>query len=134
MHTVKIIKSDNDKLIFNNTYHLGRYIDFFSYDYVAHRNYIAVIDDGNIIGLAGFVDVSFRTPGSIGVSFISTHGEFRNQGVSKLLIDGLFKYAQSLNLNISNTCYEPDGLLYLKHTMTNVQLKYPTVKLFERDW
>jgi len=103
---------------------------FFDRYLVQQRNYVAVLEEGRVVGLVGFTDTS-RCPGSLSLRFLETHENHRRRGIAKLLVDGLFQFARRQGVAIANTEYEPDGLLWLKPLMTAAALRYPDVVLHE---
>jgi GNAT superfamily N-acetyltransferase len=72
-------------------------------------------------------------PGTLGVSFISTHDDYQNQGIAKKLVQALFEYARSLRKPISNSSYVPRGRAYLRHVMQRTSREFADVPLIERD-
>jgi GNAT superfamily N-acetyltransferase len=105
---------------------------FFDRERIPHRTYVAVLEEGRVVGLAALLESSGRHPGALGVGFIETHAHHRQRGIGKLLVEGLFQFARQEGKAIANTEYEPDGERYLKHLMAAAAQRYPDVTLFER--
>mgnify|MGYP002757969590 CR=1 FL=1 len=108
-------------------------IPFFTPGMIGCRTFIAVYMGEKVIGIASLTEETVWMENAIGVGYISTHVDHRNQGVSKLLVDAVFDYAKETKRGISNTRYEPDGELYLKPVIQRTALKYPSVKFVERE-
>lgn len=107
-------------------------IRFFNHGMIGCRTFIAVYHDQKIVGLASLTESSNWHDNAIGVGYISTHKGYRKKGVAKLLVETLFNYAATTHRDISNTSYEPDGKLYLRHVMQRVSTQHPEVTLYER--
>lgn len=109
-------------------------IPFLGYDLVEHRSFLTAFDaHGTPVGVVSLVMDSRRIPGALGVGFVSTRSDFRNRGVSKALVNGLFELARSRQQAIANTHYEPEGLAWLKPVMHRAAALYPDVEFYERD-
>jgi ribosomal protein S18 acetylase RimI-like enzyme len=133
MLEIKLLKTSDEKLVLRKQTDLELKIEFFYEDAIAHRSYLAAILDGKIVGLVAFVDSSLWHPSAIGVSFVSTHGDFRRQGIASQLVTALFKLATGTHQAISMTPYESEGLLYLKPIVHRTASLYPAVCLHERE-
>lgn len=109
-----------------------RDIPFFNTELIRHRSYIAAMDGSQVLGLVCVTEDSMRIPGALGVSFVSTHPEHRNQGVARELVRSLFEFARSERKGIANTAYEPDGDTWLRHVFARNAQAFPDVVLYER--
>lgn len=107
-------------------------IPFFSTDVIRHRAYIAAMQGQKIVGMACVTEDSMRIPGALGVSFVSTHPDHRNQGIAKQLVQALFEFARSERKGIANTAYEPDGEAWLRHVFARQAQAFPDVAFYER--
>lgn len=110
----------------------GAKIKYLNYDLVDSRTYIVALNQGEVVGVVSLVDKSFRINNAIGVGFVSVHQDYKHQGIAKKLVEALFSYAKGLKKHISNTPYEPEGLLWLKPAMTRNAALNPEVLLYER--
>jgi len=129
MIEIKIIRTDSEKELLRNK-DLEHTVKFFTL--LTNRTYIAALKGDRVVGLAALVEDSIRQPGSIGLGYISTHRDYRNQGIAKVLVQALFELVLAENKNIVNTHYEMDGLMFLEHVMHRVAKLYPSVILTEQ--
>lgn len=95
--------------------------EFFKYavasETLQHRKYILVEHGIKVIGICCFNPCTFKAENALGLAYIETHKDFKNQGVSKLLVCALFDYAKVSEKRIAIGWYEPEGELYLRHQM-----------------
>lgn len=108
-------------------------IPFLGYDLLEHRCFLTAFQGEKVVGVVSLVMDSHRIPGALGVGFVSTHSDHRNQGVSRTLVQALFELACQRRQAIANTSYEPDGDRWLRHVMHRTAKAYPQVEFFERD-
>lgn len=109
-------------------------IQFFSGDVIDWRTYIVAYLENRVVGVVSLVEETKCYLNSVGVGFISTHIDYRNQGVAKALVEALFAFAALRGKNLANTAYEPLGELYLERVMQRTALQYPDVVLYERNY
>lgn len=134
MISLKTLRTPEEKELLRLIPETGSGFSLFSPDLVAHRSFVvALSDEVKVVGIAQLVEISSRVDNAIGIGFIETHVDFRNQGISKHLVNSVFALAQSLGKDVANTSYEPDGERWLKHTMHAYASAYPNVRLIERD-
>ena len=107
-------------------------IPFFAIDAIRHRSYIAAMQGSAIVGLACVTEDSMRIPGALGVSFVSTHPERRNQGIARQLVEALFEFARNEHKGLANTAYEPDGERWLRHVFARNAQAFPDVAFYEQ--
>lgn len=132
MITTKILKRGCDQeMLYGRK--LDDVIPMFNSDMIGHRTYILAMNGDEIVGVVSLTEETLWHPNSVGVGYISTHIMHRNKGISKLLVDALFKYASHTKRNISNSIYKPDGEQYLRHVMARTAKQYPNLILFERE-
>lgn len=132
MFAINILKhgTDQETLYGRN---LDAVIPMFNSDMIGHRTYILAQKGDEIVGVVSLTESTIWHENCLGVGYISTHVNYRNQGICKLLVDALFKYAKKSKRNISNSHYKPDGERYLRHVMQRTAARYQGVTLFERD-
>ena len=105
----------------------------FDPDMLAHRSYLAALDpQGQVLGLVCFVESSARTPGALGIAFVSTHVQHRRQGVARALVEALFELASTESKPVAMTPYEDDGEKYLKPLVAHFAAQFPSVTVYER--
>lgn len=99
----------------------AEHFEFFKYEWaretLQHREYILVADGIKVVGICSFNPRTFKAEDALGLAYIETHADFKNQGVSKLLVRALFDYAKTLQKRIAIGWYEHEGELYLRHQM-----------------
>lgn len=108
--------------------------EFFYFDrrVLNMRTYVVVLEKDEIVGMVALTENSMWADNAFGVGFIETHAEHRQRGISKLLVDGLFRLARKDGKAISNTPYTPNGFEWLRPVMHEAAQRYPDVKLHER--
>lgn len=86
--------------------------------FVDHRSFIGAFFDGNLVGVICFNFCSFKDPNAFGIGYVSTHSEYKNRGIAKMMLEKFFELAKKNNKKVRNTWYEPEGQKFLKDTGT----------------
>lgn len=128
--TVRLLSTSNEKTPLRELAQ-GHAIPFLNSATIEHLRFLVVFEGEAVVGVAGLVLDSHRVPGCLGIGFVSTHCEHRNQGVASLLAQELFDLARRRQQGIANTRYKPDGVLWLRPVLQRLALRYPEVPLFE---
>jgi hypothetical protein len=75
-----------------------------------NRKWIAALDEQcNIVGVLSYLGPEWANDKFITLGIVES--KIKNHGISKLMISKLF----SLNYEVRNGYYKPDGIQYLKH-------------------
>lgn len=116
MLTVRIISSPEEKEILHSVDESS--FRLFDVDKIAWRSYVIVEEAGNVVGITAFTEQSIRYDApTMGIGFIEVHEDHKGRGIGKLMASALVRHAKETGRAISNSSYEPEGKLYLRHVL-----------------
>lgn len=96
-----------------------------------YRNYwVALSENSEVMGILSFSESSYR-PGTMAHTMTDVHPDFQHQGVATALWSAFLAQMKEEGREVSNTPYEPMGLLYLEPVITRLA-KEMQVTVFER--
>jgi GNAT superfamily N-acetyltransferase len=95
--------------------------DLINHDHNACNYFFCIIVDGDIIGLT-----KFKVGGSFScynpeynnwISYVCVDKHHKSKGYSKIMLEGLFKFAKERNLSILSSGYTSEGYLRIRPRM-----------------
>jgi GNAT superfamily N-acetyltransferase len=131
MITTRILKTYDEQAQYINE-SLKPFIPFLSVSLMGFRTVVVALENNVVVGIASLTEESSWHADCLGVGYVSTHKHYRDQGVATALAKAIFQYAHDIGKGISNTKYEPDGIMYLQKVMTRLATEYKNVKFIER--
>ncbi len=130
MREVRLIRAAADKRLLDSP-ELEASLPLFSRELLKCRTYLASFCEGKVVGLVGIAETSRRVPRALGVAFISTHPDFRRQGVARELVEALFQFARLHGVGVATTPYGPEGRKWLRPLLRDAARRYADVPLHE---
>lgn len=116
MLETRVLRDEGEKTWLDQA-ELAEEFFYFDPETVASSTYIAVVDQGTVVGLVAVSEDSLRVPGALHILFVETHADHRRRGVARLLVEGLFRFAGAQGRAIANSAYTPNGWLWLRPLM-----------------
>ena len=113
---------------------LKKHFPFLSPSIRYERSFLVAYAGEEVVGILMLMANPMWFPGTLCLSAMGSHIDYRNRGVATGLTEALFDHARKLRINISVTAYEPDGRKWLRPVIWKTQERYPDVQVFETPW
>lgn len=85
-----------------------------------YRQFVLAKENDKTVGIIQFVNDSARSPGNIGVGFVTVHHDNLNRGIASMMIDFLAKHAKKRRSGIYPGQYTTLGDKYIRHKFQQV--------------
>jgi len=106
-------------------------LPFLTHESVEMRDFVLVLTDEGVVGMASLGRDSHRVPGAMALCFLAVREDCRGQGIARALVRETFAWAAERRQALAVTRYLPPTGQWARRALRQEALRWPQVEMHE---